>query len=95
MKYEMINHRDGEKVEADRLIDLVEYMENYNLTDNWITIKENKPEKRYKVLRNGVEGPDQIVFRTIEEAEKHLLWWKSYNNTDELTIKEIITGTPE
>lgn len=40
MKYEMINHRDGEIVEADRLYDLVEYMENYNLTDNWITIKE-------------------------------------------------------
>lgn len=38
MKYEIINKRDGEIIEADTLKDIVEYMEEYGLTDDEICI---------------------------------------------------------
>ena len=39
MRYEMINKRDGEVIQAPTLRDIMENIEDYNLTDDDIIIK--------------------------------------------------------
>ena len=42
MKYKVINNRDGEIVVANTLKDIVEYMDEIRLTDDYITISEEE-----------------------------------------------------
>ena len=42
MKYRVINNRDGEIVVANTLKDIVEYMDEIRLTDDYITISEEE-----------------------------------------------------
>lgn len=39
MRYELVNKRDGEIIKAPTIKDIIDYIEDNNLTDDDITIK--------------------------------------------------------